>query len=158
MPVIVLTPAQMASIADAAEAAFPAEGCGLLVGTGRRTITVTRLVAAKNLLAGDGPDRFELDPSIHIRMECDLRGTPERIVGHWHSHPDGTAQPSATDLAMAWEPDLVWLIVGVAASCSGGGQVVQALAHRLDCEAGRSHPVPLRIAQNNACKGPGFPT
>lgn len=158
MPVIVLTPAQMASIADAAEAAFPAEGCGLLVGTGRRVITVTRLVAAENLLAGDGPDRFELDPRVRIQMERGLRGTPERIVGHWHSHPDGTALPSVTDLDMAWEPDLVWLIVGVATGGAGRGQVVQTLAHRLDRNAGRSRPLPLRIAQNNACKGPGFPT
>ena len=31
---LVLTPDQMAAIADAAEAAWPAEACGLLIGRG----------------------------------------------------------------------------------------------------------------------------
>ncbi len=33
------------------------------------------------------------------------------ILGHVHSHPDSPATPSAEDLAMAHDPDMLWLIV-----------------------------------------------
>lgn len=126
---------------DAAEAAFPAEACGLIIGRGKgQLIRVTRVVPAENLLA-DTPDRFELDPAVRITVEKDLRdsGTKDRIIGHYHSHTDGTADPSATDRAMAFEPDMAWLIVGVLE-----GQAIQTLGHRMDEKRGNFRPVPLR--------------
>ena len=126
---------------DAAEAAFPAEACGLIIGRGKgQLIRVTRVVAAPNLM-GDTPDRFELDPGVRIAVEKELRdaGGKDRIVGHYHSHTDGTADPSATDRAMAHEPDLAWLIIGVLE-----GQAIQSLAHRLDEKRAQFRPVPIR--------------
>lgn len=155
---IVMTAAQLAVIADAAEAAFPHECCGLLVGTGKRSVRVTRLIPAPNLLRDQSPDRFELDPRIRFETERQLRGSFERIVGHWHSHPDGSATPSPTDLTQAWEPEMIWLIAGVTANISGIPQTVQVLAHRLNRETGRIHPVSLRTAEKSTCKPKGFPT
>ncbi|EME69632.1 Mov34/MPN/PAD-1 [Paramagnetospirillum caucaseum] len=155
---LVLSATQMASIAAAAEAAWPAEGCGLLIGRGRRVITVTRVVPAGNLLKTEGNDRFELDPAVRFAAERSLRGTQERVIGHWHSHPDGSAHPSATDLAQAWEPDLIWLIVGTAADADGRPQAVQMRAHRLDRAAGRMFPVRMEMAEKRACQDPVFPT
>jgi proteasome lid subunit RPN8/RPN11 len=155
---IALTAAQLAFLADAAEEAFPAECCGLLVGTGRRNITVTRLIPAPNLLAAETTDRFELDPRIRFEAERALRGSPERVIGHWHSHPNGSAIPSPTDLDQAWEPELIWLILGVTLNSSGHPQTVQTLAHRLDRSLGRSRPIPLRLNKNSACMAQGFPT
>jgi len=149
---IILTAAQLASIADAAEAAYPGECCGLLVGHGARTIHVTRLAPAPNLLRSETGDRFELDPRIRFETERAVRGTAERIVGHWHSHPNGSATPSATDLEQAWEPDLIWLIAGVAPNDSGRPQAVQILAHRLDRQRRRHHRITLRVAEENTCK------
>lgn len=128
-------------IADAAEAAWPEECCGLLVGRGRRVARVTRIAPSPNLAAGSG-DRFEIDPGLRFRLMRELAaaGGDERILGHYHSHPDHPAEPSARDLAMALEPDLLWLIVAVS-----GGQVIHAAAHRLDPAAGRFRPVALRI-------------
>ncbi|WP_249209075.1 M67 family metallopeptidase [Magnetospirillum sulfuroxidans] len=126
---------------DAAEAAFPAEACGLIIGRGKgQLIRVTRVVPAENLLA-ETPDRFELDPATRIAVEKDLRdsGTKDRIIGHYHSHTDGTAEPSATDRAMAFEPEMAWLIVGVL-----DGQAIQTLGHRMDEKRGNFRPVPLR--------------
>ncbi|MCA1908989.1 MAG: M67 family metallopeptidase [Magnetospirillum sp.] len=126
---------------DSAEAAFPAEACGLIIGRGKgQLIRVTRVVPAGNLLATT-EDRFELDPAIRIAVEKELRdsGTKDRIVGHYHSHTDGTADPSATDRAMAHEPELAWLIIGVL-----DGQAIQTLAHRLDEKRGQFRPVPIR--------------
>jgi proteasome lid subunit RPN8/RPN11 len=134
---IVVEPTHLKAIADAAEAAYPNECCGLLVGTGRRPVRVTRLLPAANL-AGSSGNRFELDPRVRLDAERSLRGTAERVIGHYHSHPDGSALPSPTDLAEAWEPELIWLIVGVV-----DGQAIQTQAHRLDRALGRSRPVAL---------------
>ena len=102
------------AVSAAAEAAYPEEACGLLVG--RRIpgghARVTRVEAAVNV-AADRRTGFEVDPGLRIGLERELRGTDQAIVGHYHSHPDGPARPSATDLAKAFEPDLIWLIVAV---------------------------------------------
>ncbi len=149
-----LSAEHLAVIAGLAEDAFPFECCGLLIGHGRRTIQVTRLVPAPNLLAGEAPDRFELDPRIRIATERELRGSAERVVGHWHSHPNGSPRPSPTDLEQAWEPDLVWLIAAVAPLPDGRPQTTQILAYRLDRAARRSRPIALRQTEKSACKPP----
>lgn len=155
---LVLSVRQMATIASAAEIAWPAEGCGLLIGTGKRVIRVTQVMAADNLLKDQGNDRFEMDPAARFKAERLARETGQRVVGHWHSHPDGSAHPSATDMAQAWEPDLIWLIVGIAADPKGCPQVIQMLAHRLDREAGRVFAVPIETAEKRACQPARFPT
>lgn len=119
-----LSAADRQRISAAALAAYPGECCGLLVGrTTADGIIVTRIVPAANLRPE--PDRFELDPAVHLRLQRALRGTAERVVGHYHSHPNGRAEPSATDLAAAHDPDLVWLIAG----CDGAK--VELAAFRL---------------------------
>jgi proteasome lid subunit RPN8/RPN11 len=136
-------------IVDAAEAAWPAEACGLVIGRGKgQLVRATRVVAAANLAAAES-GRFELDPAVRLAVEKELREADgkDRIVGHYHSHPDGTAQPSATDRAMAFEPDLAWIIVGVA-----DGQAIQTQAWRLDEKRGDFRPVPLRVPKKSACK------
>lgn len=141
--------ALLKGMADAAEAAFPAETCGLIVGRGKgQLVRVTAVVAATNLQA-DTTDRFELDPAARLTLERDLReaGGKDRIVGHYHSHTDGSAEPSATDRAMAFEPELAWVIIGVV-----DGQAIQTLAHRLDEKRGNFRPVPIRTAKKSACK------
>lgn len=141
---------------DAAEAAYPAEACGLIIGRGKgQLIRVTRVVAAPNLLAGTG-DRFELDPEVRIRVEKELRetGTKDRIVGHYHSHTDGSSDPSATDRASAHEPALAWVIIGVL-----DGQAIHTQAHRLDERRGDFRHVPMRIPKNpkkSACAPAGL--
>ena len=94
--------------AEAARAA-PRECCGLLEG--RRTkdvFTIKALHPARNL-SGDA-DRFEIDPRDHIAAVRKARANGAMIVGCYHSHPRGAAQPSAHDLAGAAEEDFLWLI------------------------------------------------
>ena len=113
-----LSDLQLAHIRRAAERAYPEECCGLLVGhDGEGDIRVTRVVDSPNVHPERTRDRFEVDPKIRLDLERELRGTPERIVGHFHSHPDHPAMPSETDRTMAFEPALIWVIVAVV----GGG-------------------------------------
>ena len=125
---LLLKPEDLKQVADHAEADYPRESCGLLLGYQRADghIEVTQVAASKNMAALGCNDRFEVDPELRLRLMHQARDTAHGIIGHYHSHPDGNARPSATDLAMAWEPDLVWLVTAVVA-----GQTVQSTAHLL---------------------------
>jgi proteasome lid subunit RPN8/RPN11 len=84
-----------------ARAAYPRECCGLLEGAGAR---ITALHPARNL--AEEPDRFEIDPAEQFRLMREGR----RIVGCYHSHPDGRAEPSPRDAEHAGEAGFLWLI------------------------------------------------
>ncbi len=111
-----LTAAQLAQLAALGEAAWPREACALLVGhDGGEHLQVVEVVPARNIAASPARE-FELDPAVHIAVLRRLRETNEtnlRILGHWHSHPNGRAEPSAQDAAMIYDGSLVWLISAV---------------------------------------------
>ncbi len=66
-------------------------------------------------------DAFEIDPAAHIALLRRLRGTGREIVGCYHSHANGRAEPSERDLAGASEAGFVWLIAAL--DDEGGGTV-----------------------------------
>lgn len=143
---ILFTSQQLAAMKAAAVAARPEEACGLLVGareTGNQ-IRVTQLAPSANL-AADRRRRFEVDPALRLRLQKALRQSPHDIVGHYHSHPDGPARPSATDLAWATEPDLVWVILAVENGTAG-----EVAAHRLAADGAGFEPLDLAI-DDGAC-------
>lgn len=127
-------------MAQDAEHAYPEECCGLLTGHGDKDsgITVTGLAASRNVAEGRERDRFEVDPKLRFDLMRALNGGPERIVGHYHSHPDHPARPSARDAEMAWEPDLVWVIVSV-----GGGHAGEVRAHVFEPTEKRFREIPV---------------
>lgn len=142
---IALGARQLRQIARAAEAAYPEECCGLLVGTGgeggERHWRVVRVEASANLAEGDRRRRFEVDPGLLIRLHRELRGGETRVIGVYHSHPDHPAEPSAHDLELAMEPGLVWLIVSVV-----GGRATDASAHVLAEDGACFDEIVLEIA------------
>lgn len=109
-PTLVLPAAVRARIERAAAAAWPAEMVGLLLGTPDH---VTGFAELENH-AGAG-SRFAVAPHEFAAALGDAeaagRETGE-FVGFVHSHPDGRAAPSPTDLRELWR-DCVHLIVGV---------------------------------------------
>jgi desampylase len=93
-------------LAEAAES--PAlEVCGLLLGSGSR---VDEARASRNV-AADPARMFELDPAALIAAHKAARAGGPAILGHYHSHPSGSAAPSPRDLAAA-TPGQLWLILG----------------------------------------------
>ena len=129
----------MRRLVEAAEAAYPEEACALLVGTaGIGDIRHVERVELSDNVATDRLSRFEVDPGLRIGLERELRGGARRIVGVWHSHPDGAAAPSATDAALACEPELVWLITAVA-----GGEAVATAAFAVNDHGPGFRPLAL---------------
>ena len=103
-----------ARIVAEARAAFPNECCGLIEGErAGDTIRVLALHPTANL-ADDPACGFEIDPAVHIRLRCVLRGTGRSVVGCYHSHPNGRPTPSERDRASGCEQGFVWLIAAVA--------------------------------------------
>ena len=112
MTVLILPSALCAQIEGEARAVFPRECCGLIEGVrnGQRIEALT-LHPASNL--AEGPDRFEIDPAAQFAALRAARANGREIVGCYHSHPNGAAEPSVRDLAGAGEEGFVWVIAGV---------------------------------------------
>jgi proteasome lid subunit RPN8/RPN11 len=116
--------AHRAQLRRFAEQAFPEECCGLLIGAGGDVVTVTDIIAAANL--ADSPaSRFMIDPQVQFDALRRLRGSTERVIGHYHSHPNGLAELSDHDLTMAHDPAAVWLVIPVAAGRAGAPAAFQ---------------------------------
>jgi proteasome lid subunit RPN8/RPN11 len=76
-----------------------------------QAIRVHALHATDNIATAT--DRFEIDPREQFRLAHELRGTGHEIVGCYHSHPNGRAEPSRHDLECAVEDGFVWLIAAL---------------------------------------------
>ncbi len=142
---ILIAPTHLDQMTRAAEAAYPRECCGLLVGKDTKDgfVTITKVVASNNVHPTGGNDRFEVDPRVRFDLMRELGEigdkpkSYERIIGHYHSHPNHSAEPSAHDLACAFEPALVWVIIGL-----NGGKVQTVAAHKLHLSVFQQ--IPLR--------------
>lgn len=143
---IIATESHLAEISKMAEAAYPAECCGLLAGADHSAsdVRITRIIPSDNVAQTDTRDSFEVNPKVRFDLMRALEGTGERIIGHFHSHPDHPAEPSATDLAMAYEPDLYWLIASV-----NNLTTDEVKAYRALPDASAFTSVPIRIIKEN---------
>lgn len=135
-----LPQAVLTLIFEAAEAAYPEECCGLLVGLDDDGgVRVTRAEASPNVAEGDRRKCFLVDAKVQFDLMRGLRGGPERIIGSYHSHPDQAPRPSAQDRKSVYYPEHVWLIVGVE-----NGRAGAAAAFRPD--GGKFIEIPLESA------------
>lgn len=106
MPVLLSSALHDQLLAEAA-AAFPHECCGLLFGSPGRIDAAQPCanVAADPLLT------FEIDPAALIAAQRAARSGGPALVGHYHSHPNGRAEPSPRDAHDAARDGRLWLIV-----------------------------------------------
>ena len=102
-------------ITQAAKKSYPNECCGLLAGTGNLdgAVTITKVRASSNVAKGSIKNHFEVDPKVHFEFIHELKGTDQRVIGHYHSHPNHPARPSEEDLKMAFDPKLLWFIISL---------------------------------------------
>lgn len=89
---------------------WPLEACGLLTAPMDAPNKIGRVVFARNV-AEDPLTTFEIDPQTLIDCHRSARNKGERVVGCFHSHPNGKALPSPTDRARADENGFLWLII-----------------------------------------------
>ncbi|WP_018404638.1 Mov34/MPN/PAD-1 family protein [Marinobacter gelidimuriae] len=111
----------------AAIGAYPEECCGLLLGhvpahSGANSHAVS-VVKAQPVANSAAPDerryRYTMHPRQWLAAEREGQVTGLDIVGVFHSHPDGAAAPSGTDLELAL-PSLAYLIMATDGKCLTG--------------------------------------
>ena len=83
------------------------ECCGLLLGRGG---VIQTIQPCANIHAQ--PARhFEIDPAALIAAHRAAREGGPALLGYYHSHPTGRAEPSATDQASASGDGRIWAIL-----------------------------------------------
>jgi proteasome lid subunit RPN8/RPN11 len=98
---------------------LPEECCGLLAGVGREVRFVYPLTNVAHSATA-----FTIDPVEHFRAWKHAEGAGWELIGAFHSHPQGPSILSLTDLALAAEPDWLYLVV------TSGGLRAFAVADR----------------------------
>jgi proteasome lid subunit RPN8/RPN11 len=105
-----IAPAVREAIIRHARRESPRECCGFLVGVPKGILYALPMpnVAAR-------ATRYRIDNRAHIDIRRVLRRFVPAlsVVGVYHSHPAGPAQPSARDVDEAMYPDWAYLIVGL---------------------------------------------
>ena len=94
-----------------AHAEAPRECCGLIGGpAGATDLSVPTVELFRLTNAAPGLNFYEIEPGelFHVTRTLDESGRD--IVAIYHSHPTGPARPSATDIELAFWPDVWYLI------------------------------------------------
>jgi proteasome lid subunit RPN8/RPN11 len=134
MALVLTNPDQLTTIQRHAEATYPDECCGLLLGIYRRqdetenSKTENKVVLevlptvnawSESPLAQDSEQvcvnetrRYAIDAVAMVEAQRYARGKGWDIIGIYHSHPDHLAVPSEWDRAWAW-PQYSYVIVSV---------------------------------------------
>jgi len=109
MQTLILSRALREEILAHADGLWPEEACGLLAG---REGCAVCLYPVENML--HSPVAYEMEPVQQVRAMLAMEADGLELIAIYHSHPDGPARPSATDVAAAYYPDAVQLILSLA--------------------------------------------
>ncbi len=101
------------AIIDHARAEYPNEACGLIIGdraaaAGGRPL---RFETTRNEAAS--PYRYTIHPADLYRLTVATDDADEAFWGIVHSHTHTPAVPSPTDLAQAFYPDALYVLVSL---------------------------------------------
>lgn len=106
-PPLEVPPQIRAAMLAHAQWAFPNEACGLIAGSPGR---IEMVFCLSNRLAS--PTRYTIDPGEHYGAARFAEQCGLSILGAWHSHPNGDAAISPTDVAESPGGEWITLIVG----------------------------------------------
>ena len=95
---------------SAARVTFPNEACGIIIG---RENHINRFMPVSNKTTADPAISFAIDPKDYFNARRDAKEVGDRVMGIWHSHPDGLAEPSTQDKAQSYEGNWLWLITAI---------------------------------------------
>src|SRR5918912_2439623 len=87
----------------------PNECCGMIASQDGQAVKVYR---AKNAAAS--PLRYEIDGAEQYRIQMAIEDADLELGAIYHSHTRTEPYPSQTDINLAFYPDALYLIVGLA--------------------------------------------
>ncbi len=110
MTVLELSHDQAAALITHANEESPNECCGLLAGRHGR---VERIYRGTNI--EHSPYTYVMDPQDQLAAFKDMEASGLDLMAIYHSHTHTAAYPSRTDVARAYYPDALYVIVSLAA-------------------------------------------
>jgi proteasome lid subunit RPN8/RPN11 len=96
------------SIIAQARNELPDEACGLLAGSGNQAVKQYPLTNIDH-----SPEHFSFDPKEQFAVLREARTQGLQIVANYHSHPASPARPSEEDIRLAFDPNIVYLILSL---------------------------------------------
>jgi proteasome lid subunit RPN8/RPN11 len=87
---------------------LPDEACGLLVGKDNEVIKQYPLTNIDH-----SPEHFSFDPKEQFGVLREARKDGLRIIANYHSHPESPAHPSAEDIRLACDPNMIYIILSL---------------------------------------------
>lgn len=112
VPELVIERENVEEISNHAAESWPEECCGLLLGKMERGRCVVEQVRpARNVHAGDRRRGYEIDANAVLESLRASRCQGWGLLGFYHSHPDGSTEPSSWDARDAWLGK-IYVIVG----------------------------------------------
>jgi proteasome lid subunit RPN8/RPN11 len=105
-------------VAHAREEA-PNECCGMIASSNGDAVKVYRAINA-----AASPLRYEIDGAEQYRIQMEIEDADLELGAIYHSHTRTEPYPSQTDINLAFYPDAVYVIVGLA----GGEPDVRAFS------------------------------
>ena len=92
-----------------AQKVYPIEACGYLAGNGD---TITQSYEMRN--TDNSEEHFSFDPAMQFTVVRKVREAGICIMANYHSHPKSPARPSEEDIRMAYDADILYLIISMA--------------------------------------------
>lgn len=92
-----------------ARAQAPNECCGMVASRGGQAVKVYR---ARN--SAQSPLRYEIDGAEQYSIQSEIEAAGLDLGAIYHSHTRSAPYPSQTDINLAFYPDALYVIVGVA--------------------------------------------
>jgi proteasome lid subunit RPN8/RPN11 len=95
-------------IVGQAVSGLPEEVCGLLVGNENEIIKRFPLTNIDH-----SPEHFAFDPKEQFQVLREAKSLGLKIIANYHSHPETPARPSEEDIRLAYDPDILYLILSL---------------------------------------------
>ena len=95
---------------DHARQGLPEEVCGYLAGTDSQVVEHFRLTNIDH-----SNEHFSFDPKEQFQVVREARKAGLEILANYHSHPETPARPSLEDIRLAYDPNISYVIVSLAA-------------------------------------------
>lgn len=87
----------------------PIEACGYLAGTSN---VITKHYPMKNI--DNSPEHFSFDPVEQFAVIKKIRSAGLTVYGIYHSHPKSPPRPSKEDIRLAFDPNILYVIISLA--------------------------------------------
>jgi len=91
-----------------AKSELPNEACGLLAGKGD---TVVERYPLTNI--DHSPEHFSFDPKEQFAALRQARAKGLQIIANYHSHPSSPARPSQEDIRLAYDQNILYIILSL---------------------------------------------